>query len=197
MICRHLKLIRLKGIGHMFHAYMSVVHKVSRYALMLLGVALHAMVFSAYAQSSRSTDLGGLKSSYSSPIALSSDDLFLWSVNPDFDSVTVVRTDTQRVITTIAVGRDPRSVAVSPDGRYAYVANAADGTISVIKVINADPNRFFAALDRSAAQDGRLTTGSEPRSVVVSPDGKRVLVANRSQDTITWIDAKDQRILGT
>ena len=197
MICRHLKLIRLKGIGHMFHAYMSVVHKVSRYALLLLGVALHAMVFSAYAQSSRSTDLGGLKSSYSSPIALSSDDLFLWSVNPDFDSVTVVRTDTQRVIATIAVGRDPRSVAVSPDGRYAYVANAADGTISVIKVINADPNRFFAALDRSAAQDGRLTTGSEPRSVVVSPDGKRVLVANRSQDTITWIDAKDQRILGT
>lgn len=138
-----------------------------------------------------------LRSSYSSPIALSADNQLLWTVNPDLNTVTVIRTDTQSVVAKVSVGKDPRSLALSPDGRYAYVANAADGTVSVIKVVNPDPNKFKASLDAAVGRYGNLTTGAEPRGVVVSPDGKRVFVANRSQDTITWIDTKNNNILGT
>ena len=38
--------------------------------------------------------------------------------------------------------------------------------------------------------DGELTTGAEPWSVVVSPDGQRAFVANSGQDTITVIDVQ-------
>ncbi len=37
-----------------------------------------------------------------------------------------------KVITTIAVGRDPRGISLDPEGRRAYVANHGDDTVSVI-----------------------------------------------------------------
>lgn len=158
--------------------------------------AVSCLLLLCIANVSAAQDRGG-KSSYSSPIAISADDLFVWSVNPDLDSVTVVRTDTRQVVAKIGVGKSPSSVALAPDGQHAYVANAADGTVSVIAISRPDPNRFVATLERNVGQNGHLTTGAEPGSVLVSPDGKRVFVANRSQDTITWIDAASQRILGT
>jgi DNA-binding beta-propeller fold protein YncE len=38
------------------------------------------------------------------------------------------------VTATVGVGRSPRTVAVSADGRVAYVSNGADNTISVLRV---------------------------------------------------------------
>lgn len=84
---------------------------------------------------------------YSSPIALSTDNKLIWSVNPDDDSVSVIRTDTNQVITKIGVGDELQSVALDPDNRYAYVANAAAGTVMSIRIKNPDPNNFEARLD--------------------------------------------------
>jgi len=36
----------------------------------------------------------------------------------------------------VHVGKDPRGVAITPDGRYVYVANYGDDTISVIDTTN-------------------------------------------------------------
>ncbi|NQZ12539.1 MAG: beta-propeller fold lactonase family protein, partial [Algicola sp.] len=130
------------------------------------------------------------QSTYSSPIALSSDNLLVWSVNPDSDSVSVVRTDTLEMITQIAVGDEPRSVALSADNKFAYVANAADNSVTVIKIANAPPAGF------SALSNQVITTGSEPNAVIYSPDGRRVFVSNANQNTITVIDANDHSIVG-
>jgi YVTN family beta-propeller protein len=126
----------------------------------------------------------------SSPIAISDDGRFVWSVNPNADTVSVIRTDTNTEVRRIVTGDEPQSVALSNDGRRAFVANAAAGTVAVIRIFDRRPAHFRAGVVR------RLTTGAEPWNVVVSPDSRRAFVANSSQDTITVIDTARERIIG-
>jgi YVTN family beta-propeller protein len=118
---------------------------------------------------------------YSSPISLSADKQWLWSVNPADDSVSVISTATDSVVAKIAVGNEPESVALDPNNQFAYVANAADNTVSIIRITSLAP--WSASIVRT------YITGAEPWNIVVSPDGKRVFVANSVQDTITVLDA--------
>ena len=117
----------------------------------------------------------------SSPIALSNDKAFVWVVNPDEDSVSVINAGTDALVFRLTVGDEPQSIALDPDGEYAYVANAADNSVTVIRVTNTSP---FAAV-----VEEEFVTGAEPWNIVISPDGKRVYVANSAQDTITVIKA--------
>jgi YVTN family beta-propeller protein len=104
--------------------------------------------------------------------------------------VTVIRTSSNTVLRTIRVGDEPQSVALDPSNRYAFVANAAGNSVSVIRIVNPSPSAFRAQVVR------RFTTGAEPWNIVASPDGRRVFVANSGQDTITVIDALRPRIIG-
>jgi YVTN family beta-propeller protein len=126
---------------------------------------------------------------YSSPIVLSRDQKLLWVVNPGGDNVTVIDTGRSRVIARIRVGDEPEGVAVDPNNRYAYVANTADGTVTVIRISNDNPRNFRASVARNIGNNGTFLTGAEPWNIVTSTDGRRVYVANSSQDTITVIDA--------
>ncbi len=56
---------------------------------------------------------------YSSPIVISADNKLLWPVNPADDSVSVIFTGTNTVIGKIKVGKEPQSVAVDPDNKFA------------------------------------------------------------------------------
>src|SRR5437879_4159122 len=127
---------------------------------------------------------------YSSPIAISRNDKLIWTVNPGDDSVSVFRPDNNTRITKITVGDEPQSVALTPDGQYAYVANAAAGTVTVILISDPAWGTF------SATVVSNLTTGAEPWNIVCSPDGLRVFVANSGQDTITVINTATRAILG-
>ena len=133
---------------------------------------------------------------YSSPIAISLDGSLVWSVNPGNDSVSVIRTDTNRIVGKITVGDEPQGVALDPAGRYAYVANAAGSSLTVIRIVNAKPSRFSAKVDPSFGPKGRITTGAEPWNVVASPDGLRVFVSNSGQDTISVLDVAHKALIG-
>jgi YVTN family beta-propeller protein len=128
----------------------------------------------------------------SSPIVLSRDQKLLWVVNPGGDNVAVINTGNSRVVARIKVGDEPEGVAVDPNNRYAYVANTADGSVTVIRISNDNPNRFKAAVAKNIGNNGKFLTGAEPWNIVASKDGRRVYVANSSQDTITVIDATRQ-----
>ena len=130
------------------------------------------------------------RATYSSPIAISQNDKLIWVVNPGDDSVSVIRPDNNTRITKIAVGDEPQSIALTPDNLYAYVANAASGSVTIIQVTNSPWASFGAIVVAN------LTTGAEPWNIVTSPDGNRVFVANAAQDTITVIDAANRAIIG-
>jgi YVTN family beta-propeller protein len=127
---------------------------------------------------------------YSSPIALSLNDRLIFAVNPSDDSVAVIRPDNNTRITNIPVGDEPESIALTPNGQYAYVANAAGNSVSVIQINDPAWGTF------SANVVATLITGAEPWNIVTSPDGNRVFVANSAQDTITVINAATRSILG-
>src|SRR5262245_18145524 len=66
---------------------------------------------------------------HSSPIAITSDDKFVWVVNPANNSVTVhhVESDVNSKIGEIRVGVDPQCVALTPNDAKAYVTNMVSG----------------------------------------------------------------------
>ena len=130
------------------------------------------------------------QATYSSPIALSADNKLVWSVNPDDNSVSVVHTDTNTLLRTIRVGKEPQSVALAPNNKFAFVANAAANSVTVIKINNPNVGGFAAVVEKT------IRTGAEPWNIVISPDGKRVFVANSGQDTISVINALTRNLIG-
>ncbi|MBI2929822.1 MAG: CHRD domain-containing protein [Verrucomicrobia bacterium] len=127
---------------------------------------------------------------YSSPIAISRDDRLIFSVNPSDDSVSVIQSDNNTRVAKIAVGDEPQSIALTPDNQFAYVANAAGNSVSVVRITDGAFDSF------SASVTSTLTTGAEPWNIVSSPDGQRIFVANSGQDTITVINTTEQSIIG-
>jgi YVTN family beta-propeller protein len=114
----------------------------------------------------------------------------IWAVNPADDSVSVIRPDSNTRLAKIRVGDEPESIALTPDGHYAYVANAASGTVSVIQIDDPAWGTFTANVVTN------ITTGAEPWNVVCTPNGQRVFVANSAQDTITVIDTYTRYVIG-
>jgi DNA-binding beta-propeller fold protein YncE len=71
----------------------------------------------------------------------------------------------------IAAGTAPFGVALSPDGKSAYVANIDDNTVSQFSV---DP--LTGSL--STKSPATVVTGANPEGVAVTPDGKSAYVTN-------------------
>ena len=76
---------------------------------------------------------------------------------------------------TIRVGNSPIWVAVSPDGRRAYITDFRSDSVSVIDT----------ATDTVIAA---ISVGVGPRGVVVSPDGHRAYVVNYRSGTVSVIN---------
>jgi len=136
------------------------------------------------------------KPTNSSPITISSDNTLVWAVNTSANAVSVIRTSDHTKLTDIPVATEPRSVAVDPNNTFAYVASPATNQVTVIKITNANPASFVAAVDTTVGVNGKITTGAEPWDIVISPDGNRVFVANSGQDTITVINATNRSVIG-
>jgi|tagenome__1003787_1003787.scaffolds.fasta_scaffold20981903_3 YVTN family beta-propeller protein len=127
----------------------------------------------------------------SSAISISADGRLVWVVNPGADTVSVIRAGTDKVLRSVRVGDEPQAVALDPANRYAYVANAASNSVTIIRITDPRVTHFRARVDRTAIP------GAEPWNIVASPDGRRVYVANASQDTVAVMDTtKRPRILG-
>jgi YVTN family beta-propeller protein len=50
------------------------------------------------------------------------------------NTVSAINPGTNTVTATVAVGKTPDTVAISPDGHTAFVTNETDGTLSILQV---------------------------------------------------------------
>jgi len=82
---------------------------------------------------------------------------YLFVANPSSGEVTIVDIETRKVIAVVAVGRNPRLVAITPDGRYALVLNQDSGDMAVIRVA-----AIAAGRGRSAPLFTMVPVGSKP-----------------------------------
>ncbi len=79
--------------------------------------------------------------------------------------------------TVVPVGSGDEGFDVSPDGKQAWVANAGDGTVSIVDL---DAKRVTATLPLNVQSANRLK---------FTPDGKRVLISMLGQGDLLVVDA--------
>jgi YVTN family beta-propeller protein len=121
-----------------------------------------------------------------SGMTASQDGRFVYVANANSDTVSVIRTDSDEVVETIFCrpeGRLPfgsgcNAVALSPGGETLYVANGTNNCIAVVRL----GARARQTEDRETPPESRLLglipTAWYPGAVLVSGDGKKLLVAN-------------------
>ena len=96
------------------------------------------------------------------------------AVNPSFDMA----------LASVGTGTSPESVALTPDGARAYVANGGANTVSVI---DTGTNTAIAT----------VAVGASPNAVAVTPDGARAYVADSSANTVSVIDTGTNTVVAT
>lgn len=104
----------------------------------------------------------------------------VYVTNISQNTVSVIDTLTNTVVDTITVGQSPWGIAITPDGKRAYVANTS-GTISVIDTAT---NTVTAT----------ITDSDGPSGVAITPDGTRAYVSN-GLGTVSVVDTSTNTIL--
>jgi YVTN family beta-propeller protein len=98
----------------------------------------------------------------------------------------------------------PFGTAITPDKTKIFISAAGSNTVTAISV----PAllKFSRNATKSAANDlsasakfvtARILVGRNPRGIVLSPDGQRLYVANRMDDTIAVIDTARNKVIHT
>jgi 6-phosphogluconolactonase len=75
-------------------------------------------------------------------------------------------------------GNGPTSVAVDPSGKFAYVVNRQDNTVSMFTI---DPSTGSLTPNTRAT----ITTGTQPFCIVVDPSGKFTYVTNQIGNSVS------------
>ncbi|MCA9676935.1 MAG: YncE family protein, partial [Myxococcales bacterium] len=114
---------------------------------------------------------------------LSPDQHTLYVSNFYHQEVLALDADTLAVTRRFHVGKVPKHMAISADGRTLYASNWDSGSTTIIDIATGD------------AQD--IAVGREPRGTAASADGTRLYVVNFDSDTISVIDLATRRVVKT
>jgi YVTN family beta-propeller protein len=115
--------------------------------------------------------------------------------NEDGESVSVLDTDSAEVVATVNVGKRPRGMKLSNDGKELFVAvsglpkcppSVADEECAKLKRdLTADG---IAVIDTATLKLSKLLkSGSDPEQFDLSHDGKRLFIANEDSGTLTVV----------
>jgi YVTN family beta-propeller protein len=132
---------------------------------------------------------------YSVAVEVTPDGEYAYVLNHYENSVSVVSTETNEVVSTVEVGLGPQNIAFSPDGLYAYVTNKNGMTVSVIDTDTALSLPFAAVVKTIAI------TADMPKGIAVTPDGNRAFIAaaggEGSGNTVVVLDLERTKEIDT
>lgn len=100
------------------------------------------------------------------------------------DKISLIDTSTQILTKDIPVETAPTYTALTPDGKFAYVANALSNSVSIIDTA-------------TQLVVKTLPVGTYPLEVKVTPDGKFAYVTNYQGNSISIIDTSTQLVVKT
>jgi YVTN family beta-propeller protein len=137
----------------------------------------------------------------------------------------VISVETQKTVKTIKIGRYPRGIAVSNDGKTAYVAEMGGNRIHVVNLddfsvsyipIGSNPRAIVLSPDNSMMYvtmnlSGKVAswnlstnkagktvkTGKAARSLAISDDGSALFVVNFVSDTVSKVRTSDMKTVQT
>jgi len=105
--------------------------------------------------------------------------------NLESDDVSLIDTATNQLVgDQIEAGDGPASVAITPDGRYAYVADVFGDTVAVIDTVNRQP------------VGAPIPVGDGPFGLAVTPDGSRVFVTDSFDTEVSVIETATNQVVG-
>ncbi len=102
----------------------------------------------------------------------------------------------------------PFGVAIAPDKSAVYISTTGSDSVTVIDVARllkfirslTPAQRKVVANDLSASANyvaSRIAVGLAPKGLALSPDGSRLYVANRNDDTISVVDTAARKVVRT
>jgi DNA-binding beta-propeller fold protein YncE len=130
-------------------------------------------------------------------LALTKDGRQLWVGARAEDRISVVDTGSLAIVDSVPVAGVPIRIAMSPDGRRAYVTSAAASTVTAIDVATREPalsHRVEVPLAPGAAERpfARLAPGSAlPVGLIASPATGAVYVASTMGDKVLVLAPMD------
>lgn len=95
--------------------------------------------------------------------------------------LSIVSTESQKVVKTIKIGAYPRGITVSQDSQFAYVAQMGGAVIHKINLVT-----FEKEL---------LTIGSNPRAIVLSPDNSILYATLNSSGRVVAFDLTEKKVI--
>lgn len=147
-------------------------------------------------------------------------------ISEDIDSAMGAIVDSTTELALVTAGISPKGLALNESRDTLFVANAGDGSVSVVGVpegklldtyhpdcdmpssvaVKAGTGLLFVSCQGSdtiviLAPDGsakaRVPVGRSPSDVLVTSDGTRVLVANSEDNSVTVLDAASFKLVAT
>src|SRR5207302_1471904 len=128
---------------------------------------------------------------------------YVYVTNETGDNLTVINGGTDQVEVTIPLGKRPRGVKVSPDGKQLFVALSGSPIggpgVDESKLPPADKKADgVAVVDIGSRQIVKmLHGGSDPEQISLSKDGTKLFVSNEDKGALSIVDVASDKLLAS
>src|SRR3954466_7187796 len=98
------------------------------------------------------------------------------------DGIGEVYTSTGKLVRVLRAGSDPEGVALSKDGKEAFIANEDTGQVSIVQIADGTVSESFKV-------------GAEPEGISLTPDGKQAWATSEDAGAVYVIDLASHQVV--